>query len=315
MDTIKSNDFSKLSDCQKSLHLAVGMFDGVHLGHRSVIDSAIRSAGLDNGLSGVFTFHPHPSHYFIPESPTPQIYPTEVKRFILESMSVDLYLEQVFDEGLASMTAEAFVAYLVNQFPTLASISIGENFRFGKGRMGDVSLLVKLASAQSISVYSSERVQCDGQAISSTRLRGMLDKEPIEKINRLLGHTYTTMGTIIEGEKVGRTIGFPTLNMPWNAEIAPSYGVYAVRYQLAGHKKAQEGVANFGLRPTVNTSSNSVPLLEIHSLEPTQLSYGDNVTVQWIKKIRTEKKFSGLEELKSAINADKEAAKVIFNKT
>jgi len=315
MDYLSSDDFSALSSCKQPLHVAIGMFDGVHLGHKTVIDSAIQSARLDGGKSGVFTFHPHPSHHLKPDNPTPQIYPPEVKREMLARMQVDYYLDQRFDQHLASLEAEIFVDHLMAQFPALASLSVGENFRFGKGRKGDVRQLLQLARRRSVSVYSCERVHFDGLPISSTRLRTMLSSEPIEIINPLLGHPYTSIGVVQEGRKLGRTIGFPTLNVTWEAEIQPLYGVYAVRFSPADDPESlnwQNGIANFGVRPTVDSSTTVAPLLEIHSLQATELQYGDKVSVEWVKRIRAEKKFESLATLQSAINEDIKTVREIF---
>tara|TARA_R100000027_G_scaffold34143_1_gene24979 strand:+ start:16341 stop:17297 length:957 start_codon:yes stop_codon:yes gene_type:complete len=308
MKTFHSSEFATLRSIQRPVHLAVGMFDGIHIGHQAVIHSAIQAAELDGGLCGLLTFDPHPSYLFRPEDPTPQIYPAILKEVLLREMGLDLCLIQSFTEKFSSHTAEEFVAHLTGILPTLSSISVGENFRFGKGRSGSPSLLVKTLSQKGISVFSCERVQLDGDPISSTRIRAILPRRPIQEVNRLLGKPYHSIGTVLRGKQLGRTIGFPTLNIPIDTEILPPFGVYLVRFRknVEASGQPQFGVANFGLRPTVESSES--PLLEIHSLEERPPDYGDIVVTEWLRFLRPEKKFSNVEELKRTIQSDKESA-------
>lgn len=308
MRTIHFADFNKLGRIRRPVHLAVGMFDGLHVGHQSVIQSAIRAADLDEGLSGVLTFDPHPSHLFRPESPTPQIYPRAVKEVLLREMKLDLCLIQSFTAEFAAKSAEEFVDWICDRVPTLSSLSVGENFRFGKGRRGAPGLLVSELRGRGISVYSCERVHLDGEAISSTRIRGILPTAPVEEVNHLLGRPYHSVGVVQRGKQLGRTIGFPTLNLPVDAEILPPFGVYLVRYRLVDdpRRKSRFGVANFGLRPTVEDTQ--IPILEVHSLDPCTADYGDTLIAEWIQFLRPEQKFDGLESLKTAIAADQKKA-------
>lgn len=304
MNTYRCEDYSALREIRRPVHLAIGMFDGLHIGHQTVIHSAIRAAGVDEGISGILTFDPHPSHLFRPDSPTPQIYPAPVKEELLKEMNLDLCIIQTFDADFARNSAEEFVDWLCDLVPSLASVSVGENFRFGKGRKGAPSLLVEKLRTRGISVFSCERVQLDGDPISSTRIRGLLQSEPIEVINHLLGRPYHSIGIVQKGKQLGRTIGFPTLNLPVESDIYPTYGVYLVRYRRTIDPEDKElwGIANFGLRPTVEQSE--VPLLEIHSLDPCPADYGDTIIAKWIRFLRPEKKFKGLDELKNAIQED-----------
>lgn len=308
MKVLDQTRFAELGGLRRPVHIAIGMFDGLHLGHQSVIQSAIRSAELDGGLSAVLTFFPHPSHLFRPEDPTPQIYPAAVKEEILRELGVDFTLRQAFDPGFASMTAAQFTDWLCGVLPRLASVSVGENFRFGKGRGGSPSVLVDRLHRRGVSVYSCERVHLDGEPISSTRIRGLIPREPIEKVNALLGRPYCSIGTVTEGRRLGRTIGFPTLNLPVDMEIQPLRGVYVARCRRLEPKRGvpRAAVANFGVRPTVE--EGAPPLLEVHCLEEPPAGYGDRVLVEWIRLIRPEKKFSGVEELRAAIAADRESA-------
>lgn len=295
----------------KPLHLAIGIFDGLHLGHQSVIEAAIHSAKRSGGLAGVLTFTPHPSVLLRPESPTRLLMPPAMKRAVLARLGVDVLIEQPFTPDYAAISAEAFVPHLRRHLPNLAAIYIGENWRFGRGRTGDVALLVAEAQKVGLSVYSAPRLNHNGAAISSSRIRELLAQGEMAAVNAMLGYTYFTEGVVERGRQLGRTIGFPTLNVAWEPELPPRYGVYAVEV-LTGQKRALKAVANYGLRPTVTQTSR--PLLEVHLLEASSLAYGDKLTVNWLHFLRPESKFGSLEELRAQIENDRKAAVDFFTR-
>jgi riboflavin kinase/FMN adenylyltransferase len=287
------------------VHLAIGMFDGVHLGHQSVIETAVHSARRSGGLAGVLTFWPHPGSVLRPESPTPLIMPREMKRRVLAGLGIDFLVEQHFTPDYARTTASEFVARLKHCLPPLEAVYVGENWRFGRGRSGDVNVLIAEARAAGFAVFSAPRLNRNGAPISSSRVRELLASGEIEQASELLGYPYFSESVVEEGRRLGRTLGFPTLNLCWEPELAPRYGVYAVR--IAGASGCQlPGVANYGVRPTVERTQR--PLLEVHVLAETRLTYGDKVTVQWLRFLRPEKRFDGLEELRAQIEIDRENA-------
>lgn len=290
------------------LHLAIGMFDGVHLGHQSVIEAAIHSARRSCGQAGVLTFWPHPSVLFRPENPTRLIMPPQIKRRVLGQMGLDVLIEQAFTPEFAAIEAREFVRFLRHCLPQLAAVYVGENWRFGRNREGDIALLLAERS-QGISVYSAPRLKHNGVPISSSRIRELLAAGNMIEANALLGYAYFAEGIVERGRQLGRTIGFPTLNIRWEPELQPAYGVYAV--EVAGPAGvAVKGVANYGLRPTVEAASR--PLLEVHLLQPSALTYGDQVTVRWLYFIRPEAKFGSVDELKANIAADRTKARRFF---
>ena len=291
------------------LHLAIGMFDGVHLGHQSVIDSAVHSARRSGGLAGVLTFWPHPSALFRPENPTLLLMPPAMKRSVLRKLGIDFLIEQNFSREFASIDAREFVPYLQRCLPQLSSVYVGENWRFGRGRAGDVALLLAEARKAGLAVFSAPRLNHNGAPISSSRIRELLAAGAVADANRLLGYSYFTEGVVEQGRQLGRTLGFPTLNLAWQPELKPRYGVYAVEVPAAG-KPALRGVANYGLRPT--TGQASQPLLEVHLLEPTTLTYGDELTVNWLQFLRPESKFGSLEALRLQIASDCQNARQYF---
>jgi len=295
----------------KPLHLAIGMFDGVHLGHKSVIESAIHSARRSDGLAGVLTFWPHPSVVFRPDQPVPQLISPAIKRRVLGGLGIDFLVEQGFTREFAGINAREFVAYLRRCLPQLAAVYVGENWRFGRDRAGDVTVLVEEARKVGLAVFSAPRLNHNGAPISSSRIRELLAAGAVAEANALLGYSYFAEGVVQRGKQLGRTIGFPTLNVAWEPELKPAYGVYAVEV-LTEEKQTLKGVANYGLRPTVEQAAR--PLLEVHLLETSPLTYGDKLTVKWLHFLRPESKFGSREELRRQIETDRQSALKFFQK-
>jgi riboflavin kinase/FMN adenylyltransferase len=292
------------------VHLAIGMFDGVHLGHRAVVEATVKLARGSGGIAGVLTFWPHPSALFRPENPTRLIQDAATKSRMLLSLGVDLVITQPFTAELAALDAEEFIPWLKRRLPHLATIYVGENFRFGKGRRGDVALLVASGRQHGVRVFSAQRVSLNGEPISSTRIRAFLESGAIAAANALLGYTYFAEGVVARGKRLGRTIGFPTLNIPWSPELRPRFGVYAVRVSGAKSSASLPAVANYGLRPTVEQSTD--PRLEVHVLGACPFDEGDAVKVEWVQFLRAEKKFTNVGELRAQIEQDRTAAEAIF---
>lgn len=302
------NDFDALKGLKGQLHLAIGVFDGVHLGHKAVIESAVFSARRSGGVSGVLTFDPHPSRLFRPQDPTRLIMPIQTKTAMLHAVGVDCVIRKHFDRAFAAIPAEDFLGELKQALPALKSIYVGENFRFGQKRVGDVGTLIQSGRELGLGVFSAERIKHNGEPISSTRIRKELEAGGIATANDLLGYNYTAMGTVVGGAKLGRKIGFPTLNLPWQPECFPRFGVYFVHFRKSGAKAWEFGVANYGVKPTVADDAQT-PALEIHALDGTTLDAGDAIEVEWLNFIRPEQKFDGVEALKAQIAKDCETAR------
>jgi riboflavin kinase / FMN adenylyltransferase len=294
----------------RPLHLAIGMFDGVHLGHRAVIDTAIQSARRSGGVAGVLTFWPHPSALFNPAQPTRLITGPALRARLLADTGVDFVITQPFTVEFASIDAEGVLPFLKKHLPTLTTVYVGENWRFGKGRRGDIALLVGEGKKHHIAVVSAQRINHNGEPISSTRIRACLEAGEIEEANALFGYTYFADGVVAPGKQLGRAIGFPTLNIPWEPSLRPRFGVYAVR--VVGSKSSEPiaAVANYGVRPTVEQSDQ--PRIEAHLLDACPFGAGDAVRVEWLKFLRPEMKFAGVAELTAQIAKDREAALAYF---
>lgn len=293
------------------VHLAIGMFDGVHLGHQSVLATAIKAARSSGGLAGVLTFCGHPSRLLRPDNPTRLILSREAKRQVLARYDLDFLVEQEFSPEFAAVSARDFVPLLLRSLPHLAAIYVGENWRFGRGREGDVALLIQEAGKTGIKVSSAPRLNHEGSPISSSRIRELIANGKMAEANALLGYSYFSEGTVQMGRRLGRELGFPTLNLAWEPELRPSYGVYAVSI-VDETGKTSLGVANYGLRPTVE--QNARPLLEVHVFGETTLGPGSKLTVHWLHFLRSEKKFSGVEELRAQIALDRQNALFYFAK-
>lgn len=298
---------------RRPLHLAIGMFDGVHLGHQAVIKAAVQSAQRSGGVAAVLTFDPHPSRLFRPDDPVRLIMDRERRVAALLRLGVAAVIVQPFDAVFAAIDADQFLPRLRADLPALHTVYVGENWRFGRGRRGDVTLLVAEAKKLGLHVVSAPRINGDGEPISSTRIRALLAEGRIDAANVLLGSAYASEGVVTPGKRLGRTIGFPTLNLPWAPDLRPRLGVYVVSIQRADRSdQALRGVANYGLRPTVEVGAIE-PRLEAHLLEPhCPYETGDYLTVEWLAFIRPETRFTGLDALREQISKDINSAKNWF---
>jgi riboflavin kinase/FMN adenylyltransferase len=294
----------------KPLHLAIGMFDGVHLGHRTVVEAAVQAAREGGGLSGVLTFNPHPSAIFNPEKHTRLIMDPSSKAHLLQRLGIDVVITEPFTREFARIEAGKFLPAVKEALPGLAAVYVGEDWRFGAGRRGDVAQLVAEARKMGMSVFSASPVNLDGQQVSSTRIRGFLENGDVASANGLLGSPYFAEGAVEAGKRLGHRIGYPTLNLPWTAEFWPRFGVYAVRVSGPESLRPLFGVANFGLRPTVESSSR--PLLETHLLGNCPFTTGDSIHVEWLQFLRPEMKFSSVDELRLQIAIDVRHAEKFF---
>jgi len=282
----------------------------VHLGHRAVIESAVHSAHRANGQAAVLTFHPHPSVLLRPDQPTRMMMDRVTKARVLGSLGIEAVITQPFTEDFAQIEAELFLPLIKQKLPQLAGVYVGENWRFGHGRRGDVAMLIASGRNLGVSVFSAPRVNLDGEPISSSRIRGLIEAGEIARANVMLGSVYSSEGAVVGGKRLGRTIGFPTLNLVWSPDLRPRFGVYVVRVRGAKSPEELRGVANYGLRPTVENANE--PRLEVHLLDECPYDTGDRVGVEWLHFLRPEMKFGGLGTLRAQIAADRDAAEAFF---
>lgn len=297
---------------KRPLSLAIGIFDGVHLGHQAVIESAVTTAKRNHGLSALLTFTPHPSRVLGSSSPTRLLMPEEWKNERVLGLGMDAVIWKQFDAAFAAIEAEQFMPWLVEHLPHLSSLHIGANFQFGVGRKGNIAQLTRSGRELGVDVFSVERLQYNGDAISSSRIRQELRAGSLDQVNRMLGYPYHAYGTVQAGKKLGRQIGFPTLNLAWKPETRPVYGVYAVQVS-ADDGVVYPGVANYGLRPSVEDSVDE-PLLEVNIIGECPFDEGDYISVDWLGFLRAEQKFPSKELLVQAIASDKERAEKLLRR-
>ncbi|MDF1847727.1 MAG: bifunctional riboflavin kinase/FAD synthetase [Parvibaculaceae bacterium] len=287
---------------------ALGNFDGVHLGHQQVIGSAFAVAAEKSVPSGVLIFEPHPQQYFFPDKPFFRLTPFRAKTRLLERLGVDVLAALPFDATMAERTAESFVRDILVDGLGASHIVVGYDFRFGKGRAGDGALLQKMGGDLGFGVTIVDEVTNGGETYSSTRIRERLaDGDPLGAA-RLLGHWWSVETHIVTGDQRGRTIGFPTINLPLEEHVEPALGVYAVLIEIEDgpHKGSYKGVANIGRRPTFNKSD---VLLEAHLFDFEGDLYGAHAAVSFVEYLRPERKFDGLDSLKAQIALDSEQAR------
>ena len=289
-----------------SLHLAIGAFDGVHLGHRAVLHSAREAARTDGGIVGVLTYDPHPSKVLRPESSVPLIFTRAQKDERLTEAGAQLVHHEKFDRAHAGIEAADFPKWLKQTFPHLKSLHVGSNFQYGRGRVGNGETLIAHGLSEGLSVKLVEAVHLGDETVSSSRIRQCLVAGELDLANAMLLRPYEAEGTIIGGRRLGRTIGFPTVNIAWEPELKPAYGVYAVEVIFKG--EALPAVANYGQRPTVE-SGPVAPLLEAHVLRGEAPTTGDAVRIRWVRRLRAEQKFADLAALQAQIAKDSALAK------
>lgn len=277
-----------------NLSLALGFFDGVHLGHKAVIESAVNFAKNNGNKSAVITFSEHPCCYL--KNVSPEYITTHQKREdLIKSLGVD-YLYELDFKNISNLSAEDYLENVLIKNFSPASISTGWNHNFGCKKSGDVKFLNDNAKKYGYKYFKLPPQKIDNEIISSTSIRKYLSSGQIEKANAMLGYKFFISGQIVRGNQIGRTIGFPTANIVYPMDVVKlPYGVYAVETNYG------KGIANYGTRPTVSGMNT---ILEVNILDFNRDIYGQNITVEFCKMIRTERKFSSLDALKNQIQLD-----------
>jgi len=296
----------KLGTVGEPLFLALGVFDGVHVGHRAVIGRAVEAARACGGAAGVVTFEPHPIRVLAPEkAPRRLLASVEHKERIMEDLGVDVLLVVRFDPEFASTGSAEFVGALAGAAGDLRMLVVGEDWKFGRGRGGDVAFLRSEGARIGFDVAAVPPVMMDGERVSSTRIRQAIRDGNMEAAARMLGRRHSVVGQVVEGRRLGRTIGFPTVNLAIGDEQMPPDGVWTVRVKAAGNWHG--GVANLGRRPTVD--DGDLRTLEAHLFDFSADIYGECIEVEFGDFLREERKFSGVEELREQIRKDARRAR------
>lgn len=289
-----------------STYVALGSFDGLHRGHLSLISKSIELSKDNNAKSMVFTFKNHPLTIINKEAAPKLLMDNETKVRILEESGVDLLNMVKFDKELMEISPEEFIQKIVYMYNAKGLI-VGFNHRFGYKNLGDVELLQKLSKIYNFELFIVEPVKLNNEIISSSVIRNIICEDgDMVKANDMLSRPFMIQGSVICGRKIGRTMGFPTINLNYNKDfILPRGGVYYTNVEYLG--SIYRGITNIGYNPTVENSKLSV---ETHILDFNKDIYGENVKIYFIHKIRDEKKFYSLKELSSQLSKDKDSVRM-----
>jgi riboflavin kinase/FMN adenylyltransferase len=292
----------------KKVCVAIGFFDGVHLGHQQIIRQTISDARQHDAIGVVLTFNRHPNSIVAPDRVPPLIYSLPQKLRAIESLGADALLLIQFDKKFSEQTGEEFIRSLTRDFGKVHSICVGADFVFGHKRSGNVSLLKKLGAELNFSVHGLSAVSLDNQVVSSTRIRETIRAGDFDAASQMLGRTYAISGRVVEGDKLGHKLGFPTANLDATNSIFPPNGVYSGCTKLKG--QFYRVALNIGLRPTV-ASANPQLRVEAHLLDFSGDLYGAELEVQIVAKLRDERRFGSPAELREQINKDVTAVRAM----
>lgn len=303
------SDWTGLAEADRGATVAMGNFDGVHLGHQTVI-AAARAAAPATPL-GVVTFEPHPREFFAPDAPAFRLMNAEARMHRLARLGVERLYQLPFDARLAGMEAETFARTVLADGLGVARVTVGADFCFGKGRKGTVETLRDFGARMGFGVTVADLVALDGTPVSSTAIRSALSEGRPRDAARMLGHLHRIDGPVIHGEKRGRDLGFPTANMSVEGLHLPRLGVYAVRAEvLTGpHAGTYGGAASLGVRPMFGENR---PNLETYLFDFAGDLYGEHLSIGFVDYLRPEMRFDGLPALVAQMQADCAQARAIL---
>lgn len=305
-NTVKTTVFNRSYNTNNGCAVAVGGFDGIHLGHRAMLSRLVSEARKRGLFSAVFTFDSDDS----PKIGAKSLALQEKKLEIFKSLGIDAVYSVGFSE-LRNISAEDFAVRLLYGAINSRLIVCGYDFRFGKDRAGDVSLIESMLSQKGVEVITETAVEYLGEPISSTKIRRLISEGRVDEANSLLGRPFSFSGEVVHGRKLGRTLSFPTLNQIYPESLSRlRFGVYAVECVIDG--EVYGGVANFGVKPTVGINE---PVCETNVFDFSADCYGKIIEIRFIAFIREETRFSSLLELKNQIEKDKEKAKTLLKRS
>jgi len=291
--------------------MAIGNFDGVHCGHRALLLRVVQAARARGLVPAAMTFEPHPREFFAPDSAPARVANLRDKIEGLRACGIERVFVLHFNRRLSELGAESFIDQVLVAGCATRWLIVGDDFRFGARRAGDVALLRARSAQGGYEVEQLPPVRLDEDRVSSSAVRAALADGDLARAARLLGHPYHISGRVLHGAKLGRQIGFPTLNLRLAHRRAAVHGIFAVRVHGIGAPRP--GVASAGLRPTVDRSGRW--LLEVHLFDFADEVYGHLVRVEFLQKLRDEEKFDSIEELTAAIRCDSQRAREIFGES
>lgn len=305
--------YRNLPDRAKGASVAMGNFDGVHLGHQSVLALARAAAAEISAPLGVITFEPHPRRLFQPDAPAFRLMSADTRASRFEKLGLDQLYEIPFNHDLAGLSAESFVTHVLAKGLGIKHLTVGADFRFGKGRTGDVNLLAEMGETHGYDTTIAPLVNDANGDFSSTAIRQALTDGRPADATRMLGHWHRIEGSVEKGFQRGRDLGFPTANIPLTDLHLPKFGVYAVMVDVLDgpHTGSYQGAASLGERPTF--ADNDIPNLEVFLFDFKGDLYDATLSTALVEYLRPELKFEGLDALITAMQKDCEKIRVILN--
>src|SRR5262249_16990969 len=303
---------SELNNLPGPLFLAIGVFDGVHLGHQAVISTSAEHARAANGTPVVVTFDPHPEKVLRPEKAPHLLTATPHKIALIRALGVRHLLIIPFDKNFAATEPEDFAKQLVQHSKPLREICVGHEWSFGRNRRGNLELLTRLGEEFDFNVVGIPPVSVNGEIVSSTTIRRAIEAGDLKKAATMLGREYTILGTVVHGDELGKKIGFPTANLSAHSEQFPPNGVYFAEASLDG--VVYRGVVNLGYRPTMS-SGKSDRVLEVYLFDFNRDIYGKDLELRFIRYLRPEKKFENVDALVWQIERDVQQARELAGVT
>ena len=289
--------------------LALGNFDGLHRGHRKILDRMRRVAEERGATSVIMTFDPHPPRVVRPDKAPPLLMTKAQRLEAIADAGVQGAAIVRFTPELSNWDPETFVRTVLVDWLRVAEVWVGANFLFGHERSGNFSLLRVLGARYGFKAEKIDPVRYKDFVVSSTRIRRLVSEGRVDEASALLGHQYFLDGTVVRGDERGRTIGFPTANLCTENELLPPHGVYATTARIAGIVHAS--VTNIGTRPTVDASGRTV--VETHIFDLDRDLYGQSIRIGFVQRLRDERRFESLDLLREQIEADCQRARVLFN--
>ncbi len=301
-------DITRVQPHDRGATAAIGNFDGVHVGHQAVLGVAAKAA---DAPLGVLTFEPHPREFFAPSAPPFRLMNAAARAHRLQSLGVELLCEMPFNGRLASLSPEAFSSEIIRNCLGLVHVTVGADFRFGKGRAGNAKTLEAHGEEMGFGVTIAELVAENGDEVSSSRVRKALSDGRPEDAAAMLGHLHRIEGAVLHGHRRGRELGYPTANVAMEGLHPPRFGVYAVKADVldGSAKGGYEGVASLGVRPMFG---DNVPNLEVHLFDFSGDLYGASLSVALVRYLRPERRFKGLDALVAAMDDDSARARSLL---
>jgi len=293
------DDLSKVNPNSDTI-VTIGAFDGVHLGHQHLVRQMVQEARQTKRLAGLITFHPHPSAVLSPYNPTRYLSTPGEKAALLEKLGLDILAILPFDQQMAQTSARDFTARLRRHLH-MAELWVGADFALGRAREGNVEVLQVLGQELGFSVRVIEPLTWQGQVISSTRIRSLILKGKVRQAAQLLGRYPSLAGEVVRGSQRGHCLGFPTANLAVRKErVIPADGIYAV-YVWLGEERHQ-GVANIGVRPSFEVGGER--MVEVHILDFNEDIYGCDLVVEFVERLREERRYTDIEKLRAQVDQD-----------